>query len=72
MIWIKRVYDPPAKEDGSRFLVERLWPHGMQKEALQMEAWYKDVAPNNELRRIGSPFNAPIAQPSESSIRIFR
>lgn len=51
MIWIKRVYDPPAKEDGSRFLVERLWPRGMKKEALHMEAWYKDVAPNNELRR---------------------
>ena len=50
MIRIKRVYDPPAKEDGARFLVERLWPRGMKKEALHMAAWYKEVAPSNELR----------------------
>ena len=51
MIRIKRVYDPPAKEDGARFLVERLWPRGMKKEALYMAAWYEEVAPSNELRR---------------------
>jgi uncharacterized protein YeaO (DUF488 family) len=51
MIQIKRVYDPSAKEDGVRFLVERLWPRGMKKEALQMDAWCKDLAPSSELRR---------------------
>jgi uncharacterized protein YeaO (DUF488 family) len=51
MIQIKRVYDPPAKEDGARFLVERLWPRGMKKEALHMDAWLKDVAPSDDLRR---------------------
>lgn len=51
MIRIKRVYDPPAKEDGARFLVERLWPRGFKKEALHTVAWCKDVAPSNELRR---------------------
>jgi uncharacterized protein YeaO (DUF488 family) len=51
MIRIKRVYDPPAKEDGTRFLVERLWPRGMKKEAVPMAAWCKQVAPTNELRR---------------------
>jgi uncharacterized protein YeaO (DUF488 family) len=51
MISIKRVYDPPAKEDGSRFLVERLWPRGMKKEALPMTAWCKQVAPSTELRQ---------------------
>ena len=51
MIRIKRVYDPPAKEDGSRFLVERLWPRGMKKEALHMTAWAKEVAPSTELRQ---------------------
>jgi uncharacterized protein YeaO (DUF488 family) len=51
MIRIKRVYDSPAKDDGARFLVERLWPRGMKKEALHMEAWCKEVAPTNELRR---------------------
>ncbi len=39
MIQIKRVYEPAAKEDGARFLVERLWPRGMKKEALPMKAW---------------------------------
>jgi uncharacterized protein YeaO (DUF488 family) len=51
MIRIKRVYDLPAKEDGARFLVERLWPRGMKKEAVRMAAWCKEVAPSNELRR---------------------
>ena len=51
MIQIKRVYDKPAKEDGARFLVERLWPRGMKKEALHMDAWLKGVAPSDDLRR---------------------
>jgi uncharacterized protein YeaO (DUF488 family) len=50
MIRIKRAYDPPANEDGARFLVDRLWPRGIKKEALNMAAWYKEVAPSNELR----------------------
>jgi uncharacterized protein YeaO (DUF488 family) len=45
MIQIKHVYEPAAKEDGARFLVERLWPRGMKKEALQMDAWCRDAAP---------------------------
>jgi len=49
-IQIKRVYDPPGKEDGLRFLVERLWPRGMKKEALQIDAWCKSAAPSNDLR----------------------
>jgi uncharacterized protein YeaO (DUF488 family) len=51
MIQIKRVYDASAKEDGARFLVERLWPRGMKKEALPMDAWCKNLAPSDELRR---------------------
>jgi uncharacterized protein YeaO (DUF488 family) len=51
MIQIKRVYEPAAKEDGARFLVERLWPRGMKKEAMQMDAWCGDAAPSDELRR---------------------
>ena len=50
MIRIKRVYDPASAEDGQRFLVDRLWPRGMKKEALKIEAWYKDVAPSDDLR----------------------
>lgn len=51
MIQIKRVYEPAAESDGKRFLVERLWPRGIKKEALQMSAWLKDVAPSHELRQ---------------------
>ena len=51
MLIVKRVYDPPARADGARFLVERLWPRGMKKEVLAMKAWLKDVAPSDALRR---------------------
>jgi len=51
MIRLKRVYEPATTEDGQRFLVERLWPRGLKKEALKAEAWLKDVAPSDDLRR---------------------
>lgn len=51
MIQLKRVYDPPAPQDGKRFLVERLWPRGMKKESLALDAWLKEVAPSDALRR---------------------
>ena len=47
----KRVYEPPGPEDGARFLVERLWPRGLRKEALQARGWLKEVAPSDGLRR---------------------
>jgi uncharacterized protein YeaO (DUF488 family) len=51
MIRIKRTYEPPARGDGWRVLVERLWPRGMKKEALAADAWLKEVAPSTELRK---------------------
>jgi uncharacterized protein YeaO (DUF488 family) len=51
MIRVKRTYDPPARGDGWRVLVERLWPRGMKKEALAADAWLKEVAPSTELRK---------------------
>ena len=51
MIRIKRAYDPPERGDGRRLLVERLWPRGMKKEALALDAWPKGVAPSTELRQ---------------------
>jgi len=51
MIQIKRVYEVVARSDGARFLVERLWPRGVKREALLMEAWLKDVAPSQALRQ---------------------
>ncbi|HPE63603.1 MAG TPA: DUF488 domain-containing protein [Methanothrix sp.] len=50
-IKIKRAYDPPGPEDGRRFLVDRLWPRGVKREALKLDGWIKDVAPSDELRR---------------------
>jgi uncharacterized protein YeaO (DUF488 family) len=51
MIRLKRVYDSATKNDGIRFLVERLWPRGVKKDALRLDAWLKDVAPSTELRK---------------------
>jgi uncharacterized protein YeaO (DUF488 family) len=51
MLSLKRVYDDHDVDDGARYLVERLWPRGMKKEDLVMEAWLKEVAPSTELRR---------------------
>lgn len=50
-IRIKRAYEKPESSDGARFLVDRLWPRGVTKEALAIEAWLKDLAPSNELRQ---------------------
>ena len=51
MLRIKRAYEPPARGDGRRILIERLWPRGMKKEALNTDAWMKEVAPSTELRQ---------------------
>ncbi|HEY6643213.1 DUF488 domain-containing protein [Povalibacter sp.] len=51
MIRIKRTYDPATRNDGKRFLVERLWPRGMRKDRLAMDAWLKEVAPSTQLRQ---------------------
>jgi uncharacterized protein YeaO (DUF488 family) len=51
MIRIKRTYDAPARGDGRRILVERLWPRGMKKDALDVDAWLKEVAPSPDLRK---------------------
>ena len=51
MLKVKRVYENAESGDGTRFLVERLWPRGMKKEELKMEAWLKEVAPSDSLRR---------------------
>lgn len=51
MIFLKRAYDEPDTADGPRFLVDRLWPRGVKKEALEMDAWLKDLAPSTELRK---------------------
>ena len=51
MLKLKRAYEPAARDDGQRFLVERLWPRGLSKSTLRLDAWLKDVAPSPELRK---------------------
>jgi uncharacterized protein YeaO (DUF488 family) len=51
VIKIKRVYEKRVKEDGWRVLVDRLWPRGMKKEAVHMDAWMKELAPSAALRK---------------------
>jgi uncharacterized protein YeaO (DUF488 family) len=48
---IKRAYEPPSRTDGTRILVDRLWPRGLSKERAVVDEWLRDLAPSNELRR---------------------
>lgn len=51
MIKVKRVYDPASPQDGPRFLVDRLWPRGIKRDALAVDDWRKEVAPSDILGR---------------------
>lgn len=50
-IRLKRAYEPPARSDGYRVLVDRLWPRGVSKERAQLDEWARELAPSSELRR---------------------
>ena len=50
-ILIKRIYEAPARSDGTRILVDRLWPRGVPRDEARINAWIKDVAPSDVLRR---------------------
>ncbi|WP_327369332.1 DUF488 domain-containing protein [Streptomyces sp. NBC_01217] len=47
---VRRVYDPQEDGDGTRVLVDRLWPRGVAKDRARIDKWLKDVTPSNELR----------------------
>lgn len=49
-IKLKRAYEDPAPGDGTRLLVDRMWPRGRSKEALHLDGWIRDVAPSAQLR----------------------
>jgi len=49
VISLKRAYDPPSPADGPRVLVDRLWPRGVSRARLRIDAWLRDVAPSDEL-----------------------
>jgi uncharacterized protein YeaO (DUF488 family) len=69
MVKLKRVYDPVSRADGSRFLVERLWPRGQSKAKLHLTAWLKEVGPSTELRQW---FNHDPLKWSQFRTRYFR
>ncbi len=48
---LKRAYDPPAKSDGTRILVDRLWPRGVSKAHAAIDQWMKEIAPSTDLRK---------------------
>jgi uncharacterized protein YeaO (DUF488 family) len=48
---VKRIYDPAADDDGTRVLVDRVWPRGVSKDDARFDRWDKDVAPSSELRK---------------------
>lgn len=48
---VKRAYEAPARSDGRRILVDRIWPRGIDKSDLRIEGWLKDLAPSTGLRR---------------------
>jgi uncharacterized protein YeaO (DUF488 family) len=50
-VQVRRVYDPPERDDGQRVLVDRLWPRGISKERADLSEWCKEVAPSAELRQ---------------------
>jgi uncharacterized protein YeaO (DUF488 family) len=51
MLKIKRVYDPPARGDGERILVDRMWPRGLSRRAAAADKWMKDLGPSHALRK---------------------
>lgn len=50
-VTLKRVYEEASSQDGARVLVDRLWPRGLSKEKVALDAWLKEIAPSDELRK---------------------
>ncbi|TIV96752.1 MAG: DUF488 family protein [Mesorhizobium sp.] len=50
-IAVKRVYEPPAKADGQRVLVDRIWPRGVAKQHAALTLWLQEIAPSDALRK---------------------
>ncbi|MBL1096477.1 DUF488 domain-containing protein [Streptomyces coffeae] len=48
---VRRVYEAPEPDDGTRVLVDRIWPRGLAKDDVQLDDWAKAAAPSTELRR---------------------
>ena len=48
---VKRVYELPSRLDGTRVLVDRLWPRGLSKDRAAIDIWFRDLAPSDGLRK---------------------
>lgn len=53
-IKIKRIYEKPHENDGTRILIDRLWPRGINKKEANIDSWLKNLAPSTELRKFFS------------------
>ncbi len=51
LLKLKRVYEAPEVSDGTRILVDRLWPRGIAKDKAQIDLWLKDISPSDALRK---------------------
>jgi len=51
MIRVKRIHDPPAPDDGKRYLADRIWPRGVSRAQAALDGWLKNIAPSDALRR---------------------
>lgn len=50
-VQVRRIYEEPADRDGTRVLVDRVWPRGLSKDEVSLNEWCKEVAPSTELRK---------------------
>ena len=50
-VTLKRAYEHPARSDGTRVLIDRLWPRGIKKSEARIGEWMKDIAPSTSLRK---------------------
>lgn len=50
-VWLRRAYDDPTRNDGTRILVDRVWPRGRRREDLRIDDWPKEIAPTTDLRK---------------------
>ena len=50
-VQVRRIYEEPTPDDGTRVLVDRIWPRGVSKERADLDEWCKQIAPSTELRK---------------------
>ncbi len=50
-IWLRRAYEAPGRSDGTRVLVDRIWPRGVSRDDAHIDHWYRQLAPSDELRK---------------------